>query len=138
MDILVAGGYVREKNGTFSLDDEWRPWLERLWSKEYFELETTPLATAAFNPAQLAERRERLLFVGPKGQRIVSRAVDPERFEDVTLPEPRQEGRSEPTIALSFLDGEFLVAVLRSFLRMDQNGFLRPKHHAATTTVSTP
>ena len=132
MDILMACGYVREKDGIFLLDDEWRPWLERLWSKEYFELEATPLPEADFEATRLAEGRERLLFVGSAGHRIVSRAVDPERFDDVTLAEPSQEGRDEPTIALSFLDGGFLVDVLRSFLRLDENGFLRPRRGRGT------
>jgi hypothetical protein len=127
MDILVACAYVREKNGAFHLADEWRPWIERLWSKEYCELEATPLPEADLDEARLAERRERLLFVGPKGQRIVSRAVDPERLDDVTLNSQRQEGQDEPTIALSFLDGDFLADVLRALVRIDENGFLRPR-----------
>jgi hypothetical protein len=119
---LVASEFVNEKDGELLLDVEWRPWLDRVWSGALFEVEVTPLPDGPFDAAQLAERRQRLLFVGRAGQRIVSRAVDATSLEETPLGVPVQHGQAEPFVALSYLDDKSLARTLGAFLGLNEEG----------------
>jgi len=134
MDDLVESGLVQDKGDTFLLDPEWRPWFERLWSRDLYEIEVTPLPAADFDLARLLEQRERLLFIGPEGQRIACRAVQGGSLEEMMPGSRRQEGYEEHLVALSHLDDEMLADLLRGLLWLDDRGFLRKPANASASS----
>jgi hypothetical protein len=138
MDDLLASDIVREKDGAFSLDDEWKPWLERVWSGESFEVEVAPLPEGRFDPAQLLEHRERLVFVGPSGRCIASRAVDATSFAEIPLGVSLLDDQAEPLLALSYLDDASLAWVLGTLLRLTGEGLRGHAPDAPATAGSPP
>ena len=122
MNDLVVSEFVNEKDGELLLDVEWRPWLDRVWSGALFEVEVTPLPDGPVDTTQLAQRRERLVFVGRAGQRIVSRAVDATSLEEIPLGVSLQHGQAEPLVALSYLDDKSLARTLGALLGLNEEG----------------
>jgi len=96
-------------------------------------VEVTPLPDGPFDAAQLLDRRERLLFVGPNGRRIVSRAIDATSLDEIPLGVPLQTDQPEPVVALSHLDDKSLSRVLGALLGLRQEGL-----RSRTSGVSAP
>lgn len=116
VNALVESGLVVKTDATLSLAEGLVPWLARLWSGECFEVEVTPLPDGDLDAAHLLQRSKRLLFVGPAGQRIVSRAIDATCLDEIPLGVPLQSDQPEPLVALSYLDDKSLARVLGPLL----------------------
>ncbi len=136
MDDLVASEFVKEKDAAFRLDDEWRPWLDRVWSGVLFEVEATLLPDGPFDAAQLIGRRERLVFLGPRGRRIVSRAIDAASLDEIPLGVPLRSDQPEPVVMLSHLDDRSLQRLLSGLLRLTEEG-LRSRMPGVSTPAPT-
>jgi len=113
---LVESGLVVKNDAALSLAEGLAPWLAALWSGERFEVEVTPLPDGDLDAAHLLRRSKRLLFVGPTGQRIVSRAIDATSLDEIPLGVPLRTDRPEPLVALSYLDDKSLARVLGPLL----------------------
>jgi hypothetical protein len=138
VDALVESTLVVQNDAVLSVAEDWQPWLGRLWSEERFELEVTPLPEGELDAACLLRRRERLLFVGPKGKRIVTRMIDETSLEDVPLGVPRSAGQVGTVMALSHLNDRLLAEAVGALLALTDEGLPDSANYAPTDAASRP
>lgn len=128
---MAALKLVEVRDAVVWLDTEWRPWLERLWSGDLVDLEVTSLPPGEFDQAELRETREQLLFVGPRGRRVLCRLVDGAHFRDLAPGSPPPDGQGQPALALSFLDSELLAGLLEETLAPESSDVGRSTEEAS-------
>jgi hypothetical protein len=122
VEALVASTLVEQNDAALSTSEAWRPWLERFWSGEHCEIEVVPLPEGELNAASLARNRQRLLFVGLKGQRLAVRMIDETSLDEVPLGVPISPGQDGAVGALSYLDDTFLAQNVATLLRLTLEG----------------
>ena len=136
VDALVESALVVENNASLSLPEDLRAWLARAWSEERLEVEVTPLPEGDMDEVRLFRRRERLLFVGPRGQRVVARLVDEASLEEIPLGLPVAPGLSGKMMALSYVDDKFLIEAVGALLRLTDEGLPDSVNDAFADTLS--
>lgn len=75
LDALAEAGVIAAGPRHLEIAPPARPWLECLWSPHRVEIARTELDSSASGTSQAGAAAERLLFVGPPGQRALCDAL---------------------------------------------------------------
>jgi hypothetical protein len=128
---VIQSGLLRESGDTVTVESAYRPWLERIWTDEFFEIGVMPLIPEREPTAdEVRIYQQQLALVGSRGARVACRAILGSELAVLGKDALPKDTEEDWFVLLSYLTNDKLRSLLEALL--PSGAPLEPTAEAAT------
>jgi hypothetical protein len=114
---VIQSGLVCENGNTVMVEPAYRPWLERVWTDQFFEIGVMPLIAEREPTAEeVRVYQQQLALVGVKGARVACRAILGSELAVLGKGALPKEAEEDWFVLLSYLTNDKLRSLLEALL----------------------